>query len=187
MPESLQQIEFMILDWIQAVLRVPAMEWIMPKITLLGNCGFIWIVLALVLLLQKPWRRCGMVMLLGLAGGALVFDVLMKNLVARARPCWLNPWVDILITVPRDYSFPSGHTLAGFTAAMVLMRYDKNRSIPVFVLAALIAFSRLFLYVHFPSDVLAGAIFGILTGIAADLLVDHFVPRRPPGEKKEET
>lgn len=86
--------------------------------------------------------------------------------------------MEMLIRIPRDFSFPSGHSVAGFTAAVIIFRHNRRWGIPALILAALIAFSRLYLYVHFPTDVLAGILIGILTGIAADVLIDRFIINR---------
>ncbi len=83
----------------------------------------------------------------------------------------------MLIAVPQDYSFPSGHTMASFAAATVLWHWNRKAGLATYLLAGMIAFSRLYLFVHFPSDVLAGALLGCLVGIAAVRLVDL-------GEKK---
>lgn len=111
-------------------------------------------------------------------GAALVLGLILgngvlKNLFQRVRPYDLeNALVQVpLIAKPGDWSFPSGHTLASFEAATVLMIRDKRFGIPALILACLIAFSRLYLYVHFPSDVLAGAILGIFFGFLGVLIV----------------
>lgn len=103
-------------------------------------------------------------MLVGLLVGLLVGNICLKNLVARARPCWIDPGVPLLIGNPADYSFPSGHTLSSVIAATILYDTDKRFGIPAIILAVLIAFSRLYLYVHFPTDVLAAALLGVLIG-----------------------
>ena len=95
--------------------------------------------------------------------GVLVGNVALKNLIARPRPCWVES-VPLLIASPTDYSFPSGHTLSSAIAATILTKTDRRFGYAAIPLAALIAFSRLYLYVHWPSDVLAGALLGILIG-----------------------
>ena len=108
--EAIQQIDFQILDWIQQNMRTPWLDWLMPKITFLGEAGLFWILLAILVLLWKPRRRCGMKMLAGLAGGFLLWSVGLKKLIARPRPCWINEGMEMLIRIPRDFSFPSGHS-----------------------------------------------------------------------------
>lgn len=179
MLQQIQTLDFQILDWIRQNLRNPFLDTVMPALTALGNAGILWIVIAVVLLFIKSRRRCGVTMAAGLIADLLIGLVLLKNLIGRARPCWINPSVPLLISSPTDYSFPSGHTLASFTAAVILLRHDRRLGIPALILAALIAFSRLYLYVHFPSDVLAGLLLGILIGVTADVIGRIILSRYP--------
>lgn len=153
-----------ILHWIQTYLVCPALDAIMPRLTLLGDIGFIWILTGVVLLCTKKHRRTGILLLLGLLCGALAGNVVLKNLVARPRPCWLDESVQLLIAVPKDFSFPSGHTLSSTIGATILTRADRRFGYAAIPLAVLLAFSRLYLYVHFPSDVFAGAVLGLVIG-----------------------
>ena len=102
-------------------------------------------------------------MFTALAAGVLVGNVCLKNLIARPRPCWLES-VPLLIGNPTDYSFPSGHTLSSVIGAFMLTAANRRFGILAIPLAALIGFSRLYLYVHFPSDVLASVVIGTLIG-----------------------
>lgn len=156
--------DWTILQWIQETLRCGALDFLMPKITLLGNGGMIWIAAALIMICTKKYRKNGILLLVGLVVGVLIGNVCLKNLVGRARPCWIDPGVPLLIANPTDYSFPSGHTLSSVIAATILYDTDRRFGIPAIVLAALIAFSRLYLYVHFPTDVLASVLLGVLIG-----------------------
>ena len=162
-----------ILHWIQTYLVCPALDAIMPRLTLLGDIGFIWILTGVVLLCTKKHRRTGILLLLGLLCGALVGNVVLKNLVARPRPCWLDESVQLLIATPKDFSFPSGHTLSSTIGATILTRADHRFGYAAIPLAVLLAFSRLYLYVHFPSDVFAGAVLGLVIGE----LVSRYCPR----------
>lgn len=168
----IQQTDFQILDWIRTNLRTGWLDWLMPKITSLGNGGIFWILAAILLLLWKPHRRCGITLLAGLGWGGIIC-YLLKNLVGRARPCWINSGIDMLITVPGDYSFPSGHTCVSIAAAVILYRYDRRFGIPALLVAAAIAFSRMYVYVHFPTDVLTGAVLGLAAAVLAEKLVER--------------
>ena len=143
-----------ILHWIQNNIVHPFLDIVVPKLTMLGNAGIIWIIAGVLLLCTKKYRRQGALVLMGLLTGFLIGNVLLKQLVARLRPCWLDPSVQLLITTPTDYSFPSGHTLSSTIAATILTKTDKRFGYVAAPLAVLIALSRLYLYVHFPSDVL---------------------------------
>ena len=111
--------------------------------------------------------RCqGVTLLAGLAIGVLAGNVCLKNLIARPRPCWLDDSVFMLISVPTDYSFPSGHTPASAIGATVLTKTNRKFGWAAIPAAIIIAFSRLYLFVHFPSDILAGAVLGIAIGEA---------------------
>ncbi len=153
-----------ILQWIQSTLVCPALDFLMPKITALGNAGAIWLLAAVVLIITKKYRRQGLFLLLGLAASVLVGNVLLKNIVARPRLCWIDTSVQLLIANPTDYSFPSGHTLLSAISAVILAKTDRRFGYAAIPLAVLIAFSRLYLYVHFPSDVLVAAVLGIIIG-----------------------
>lgn len=157
------------------MLVCPALNFLMPKITLLGNGGMIWLLASGVLICTKKYRRQGILLLCGLAAGVLVGNVFLKNFVARPRPCWLDSSVRLLIANPTDYSFPSGHTLSSVIGATILTKTDRRFGYAAIPLAALIAFSRLYLYVHFPSDVLAAAVLGVLIGKVSDRVGMHLI------------
>ena len=114
--------------------------------------------------MHKKYRRQGVLLLAGLVVGVLVGNVCLKHLITRPRPCWLDSSVQLLIANPTDYSFPSGHALSSVIGATVLTKTNRCFGYAAIPLAALIAFSRLYLYVHFPSDVLAAAVLGVVIG-----------------------
>ena len=159
------QLDFAVLDWIQANMRCALLDWLMPIATALGTAGIIWIALLVVFLFVKKRRDSGIEMAAGLICGLLVTNLILKNLVARARPCWLRPEVSLLASVPTDYSFPSGHATSCFCCAVILMHHDRRFGIPALILAVVISFSRMYLYLHFPSDVIAGAALGSLIAV----------------------
>ena len=155
-------IDWHVLNWIQDYLRCGFLDVLMPFISALGNGGAIWLVTAAVLLCFKKYRRHGVLLLIGLAAGVLIGNIGLKNIIARPRPCWLDTTVQLLIQNPGDYSFPSGHTLSSTIAAAILTSANRRFGYIAIPLAALIAFSRLYLFVHFPSDVLGAVCIGLL-------------------------
>ena len=187
MPEWLTRLDFSVLYAIQDALRCGFLDFLMPKITWLGNNGLIWILAAVVLLCLKKRRRYGVLLLAGLAIGLLVGNIILKHAVARPRPCWLDPTVQLLIAVPRDYSFPSGHTMASVIGATVLTGADRRFAPVAIPLAVLIAFSRLYLFVHFPSDVLASVVIGLAIGGLMLFAHRQWMRRRRPTEAPSET
>ena len=163
-------IEFSILDFLQTI-HTPLLDKIMILFTHLGDQGFIWVCLTLILLLIPKTRKIGVVLLISLILDTLVCNVLLKNIFMRPRPCTINPYVSLLIPKPQDYSFPSGHTAASFAIVSVLcLLKQKNLFIISLIVACLIAFSRMYLYVHFPSDIIGGIFVGILCGFISYLI-----------------
>ena len=162
-------IELAILDAIQG-LRFPALDFVMSYITHLGDAGLLFIVLTLLLLSFKKTRIYGVVCATALVLDFLSVNLIIKPLVARERPFTLRPEIALLVKQPLDYSFPSGHTAVSFAFASAISAYSKRYRLWAYVLAAVIAFSRLYLYLHFPSDVLAGAAIGFLCGYVARLI-----------------
>lgn len=165
-----------ILDWIAANLWCPFLNAMMPVVTLLGDAGIFWIAIAVVLLFFPKTRKVGLGMGAALILGLLVCNVTLKPLTARIRPYdyqleHFGVTIKLLIEAQHDFSFPSGHTIASFEAATVLLIHSKKAGIPAMILACLIAFSRLYLYVHYPTDVIASVILGIGFGILGNWLV----------------
>lgn len=164
--------ESTILNWIQANLRNPFLDLLMPAITALGNSGLIWILLAGILIFMPKYRTVGVAVMAGLVLEVVCCNLVLKPLVARIRPCDVNTAVQLLIVRPDDFSFPSGHTGASFSAVSALYAGRSKLWIPSLILAVLIAFSRLYLYVHYPTDILAGAAIGIMAGWAGRRFAD---------------
>lgn len=165
-----------ILDWIAANLWCPFLDAVMPLITALGDGGIFWIAIAVALLFFPKYRKVGLGMGAALVIGLLVCNVTLKPLVARIRPYdyqleHFGRTIQLLIATPHDFSFPSGHTLASFEAATVLCIHSKKAGIPAMILASLIAFSRMYLYVHYPTDVLTSIVLGIAFGFLGNWLV----------------
>lgn len=164
-------IEFRILDWIQSI-RTPMGDVLMPFISRLGNAGFIWILLSVILLFIPKTRKSGMVLAMALCLDVILCNVILKNVFCRIRPCDVNTSIQLLVARPDDFSFPSGHTAASFAAVSALFFAGEKRLWkPVLVLAILIAFSRMYLYVHYPTDILGGIVVGITAGCIGYRLV----------------
>lgn len=158
--------DFAINDFINEHLVSPVLDVIFSIITHLGDAGLFWIALTVLLLCFKSTRRAGVSMAISLIFSLLVTNLFLKPLVDRPRPYALKA-IDLRITPPSDPSFPSGHTSASFSAALALFWHDKKKGTPALVLAVLIGFSRLYFYLHFFTDVLAGSLVGFLASIAA--------------------
>ena len=168
--------EFAILDMLQEM-HHPVLTKIMAFVTMLGEAGWFWILLGVILLCTKRFRKCGVAVLLALVLDFLLANGILKPLVARPRPCWINDTVELLVRVPKDYSFPSGHTKASFAAAVALLLTEKKLGICSLVLAFLMGISRLYFYVHFPTDVLAGMVLGLLCGFAGVFLMKKLMKK----------
>ncbi len=163
--------ELNILDWFQT-LHTPVLDKFMTSVTKLGNAGIFWIILTVLFLLIPKMRKTGAVMAAALIIDLLLCNVLLKNLVARTRPYDVNTGIQLLVAKLHDYSFPSGHTAASFASVAALyFAGEKKLWKPTLVLACLIAVSRLYLYVHYPTDVLGGVVIGIIAGYLGYRLV----------------
>lgn len=157
-------VDFMILDWVQAHLRCGVLDTIMPWITALGEYGALWMLLTAVFLIRKDTRRVGVMMAIALALDVVLCNGIIKPLAARPRPFTVRPGVELLIKAPWDYSFPSGHTAVSFAAAGAMWFAGQRGRTAALILAAVIGLSRIYLYVHYPSDVICGAALGLLCG-----------------------
>ena len=179
-----------ILDWIQANLQSGFMDTIWPIITVFGDAGIFWMIWATLLLFIPKHRRTGLGMWFALAMGLLICNITLKPLVGRMRPYDYQikelgkTWTDLLaggellVELPHDFSFPSGHTIASFEAATVLLLNSAAMGIPAMILAVLIAFSRMYLYVHYPTDVIFSVFAGILFAV-----IGNWLAKKVPLEK----
>ncbi|WP_446897939.1 phosphatase PAP2 family protein [Clostridium sp. LBM24168] len=156
------QFDFYLLQFIEKNMHSIIIDKIMIAITYLGNMGIIWIIIALFLIINKRYRKAGIVTLISVILGAILSEGIIKHVVERPRPFVKFSTINLLISKPLSYSFPSGHTTAAFAAAGILSKYFRRYSIEIFTAAFLIAFSRLYLYVHYPTDILSGMILGLL-------------------------
>ena len=171
-----------ILDWIAANLWNPVLDTLMPLITLLGDAGIFWIAIAVALLFTKKYRKVGLGMAIAMVIGLLVCNVTLKPLVMRPRPYdyqadVFHKIIPLLVEKQHDFSFPSGHTIASFEAATVIAIHNKKSGIAAMVLAVLIAFSRMYLYLHYPTDVLASVVLGIAFAYLGNWLAGKIMDR----------
>lgn len=168
---------------IQENLHNAVTDAVFPIVTYLGEAGCFWILLSLILLLFKKTRKCGIYALCAVALGFLLGELGLKQLLCRPRPFQtVSGDIRLLIPFPGGYSFPSGHTTASFAAATVCFKFSKKWGGAALVLAALIGFSRVFLFVHWPTDVLAGA----ALGIGSALLILWISPKIEAKRRKDE-
>ncbi len=159
--------DFAILYGIQDTIACPLLDAIMAFITACGDHGLIWIIAGILLLFSPKTRRWGITLLVTLGLTWVICEFGVKELVARPRPFVVDPSHGLVIEAPSGYSLPSGHTLASFLSATVLAFSPVARGwkVAAWVMAVLIAFSRLYLFVHFPTDVLAGALIGTVAAL----------------------
>lgn len=179
MMEWLLRLDGDLLLFIQENIRNPVLTPIVRAVTALGNGGWIWILLAGVMLFLPRTRKAGGMTAAALAGTLLLNNILLKNLVARPRPYEVIEGLTYLIARPGEYSFPSGHACSSFAAAGVMfLRLPRRYGVPALILALLISLSRLYVGVHYPSDVLFGMMDGILISMAAVAVVERVGRRR---------
>ena len=155
-----------ILDFIRDNLKCGFLDVLMPYITAIGNGGILYIILALFLIMFKRTRKYGIMLGAALLFGLIFGNLILKNVIARPRP-FSGKEIELLISPPSDWSFPSGHTMASFEMASVVFYMNRKTGYIAILVASLIAFSRLYLYVHFPTDVLGGLLLGTFFGFCA--------------------
>lgn len=149
-------------------LHNPVLDAIMVFITTLGDDGLFWIAVGVVCLFFKKHRKMGMQVLLSMLFTYIIGNLILKNVFARPRPCDIDTAVTMLIPRPHGHSFPSGHSMNGMVAAVALFFNNRKIGIPAVVLAVLIGFSRMYLFVHFPTDVLGGFAVAVIVAVAVD-------------------
>lgn len=180
--EILTEFDFAVLNGIQDTVACPFMDFLMKAVSFLGG-AVIWTIIGAIMLFFKKQRINGIYVITAVALSILVGELLIKPLFMRERPFIVNDF-PIIITPPFGTSFPSTHTLISFAAAAALFKYKKWAGLSGLGFAFLTGFSRLYLYVHFPTDVIAGAVIGALLGVAV-LVVGHLIKRL--SERKKAT
>ena len=166
-----------VLDWIQANIQCTFLDKIMPLITVLGDGGAFWIACAVLMLLLKKYRKAGFSASLALIFGLLICNIFLKPTVERIRPYdfqeQMGVIINLLIDKEHSFSFPSGHTIASFEAATAILLRHKKLGTAAMILAILIAFSRMYLYVHYPTDVIVSVFLGIGLAFLASWIVNQ--------------
>ncbi len=185
MIDLIQSLDTSVLLYIQHFLRTPWMTPVMVFFSLIGNVGLVWILTGIVLLIPKRTRRGGILTLICLLAAYLVNDQVLKELVARPRPYHTLTELEILVAQLTSSSFPSGHTNSSFAAAMALTLAFGKRGALAYIPATLIALSRCYVGVHYPSDVLAGMIVGTLVAFIAFRLAERIPALGKPRAKAE--
>ena len=170
MVEIFKKVDNTILRWINVKFRNKTFDKIMPIITSAGNLGIIWIVISVLLMTKKDYRVLGQTILIALVITTIIGEGIIKNIVKRKRPFYGDDDKELLISRPITYSFPSGHTASSFAVAAVFIKTDNAASLEIILLACLIAFSRIYLGVHYSSDVIGGEIIGALCGLITVIL-----------------
>ena len=177
--EGFFQLDGNILLWIQEYIRNDFLTPIFKFITSLGDEGYVWIAIAIVLLFVKNYRKVGLMVGASLLGSLVFNNMIVKNIVARPRPYRMIEKLTILIPEPGEYSFPSGHTSSSFAAGVVLyLMLPKKYGIPAMVLAFLIGISRLYVGVHYPTDVLGGMVMGTLIAVSVVKATEKILIKR---------
>lgn len=173
MSEIILNIDKSILIWIQENLRSDVLTPILKAITTLGNAGLIWILVSVIMLIPKKTRKAGIISLMALMCSYLVNNVFLKNVVARMRPFDRFKEIIPLVARPTDYSFPSGHTACAFASSVTFIgNLPKRYGVAFMVFAVIMALSRLYVGVHYPTDVIVGLISGAVMGMVAQWLYD---------------
>ncbi|WP_338536273.1 phosphatase PAP2 family protein [Helicovermis profundi] len=175
--------ELRILLWIQYHLRSEFLDNVMKFFTTIGNTGLVWIFVAIIMVVVKKTRKKGFLVLLALVLSYIICNLIFKNILMKPRPFEVYKYIDLIIKKPSGYSFPSGHTSSSIAAAYVIYKsslfYKKiNLGYLAFFVAIMISFSRLYLFVHYPSDVLGGILTGIIAGDLAIWIMGKYDLRK---------
>lgn len=170
--DALYNLDCNILLWIQEHLRCAFLTPVIKFITSLGNAGIVWIVVTIIMMIIPKYRKAGFMSAIALILSLLVINLSIKNWVARVRPYEVVSGLELLIEKQSDWSFPSGHTSTAFASACsILFSGHKKLGIAAILFAFFMGFTRLYVGVHYPSDVLFGALLGLAFAVIARLIV----------------
>lgn len=161
--QTIINIDLNIMNFIKVYLKCSFLDFLMPIVSELGNNGFIWITMSVFLIFNKKYRHIGIIMLTTIFMAVILGEGIIKHLVQRPRPSNFIDASNLLIKVPDSYSFPSGHTTMAFGSVFVFSKYFKKYKLYFFAFASIIGFSRIYLSVHYPSDVIGGVILGFIS------------------------
>lgn len=186
--DSFLSFDLSVFQWIQGI-QNDFLDAVLVGITTLGNAGAIFIVLGLGLFITKKYRKAGFAVIVALLVMLICNDLFLKELFARPRPFnlfdsdpqkyaeWGRAYIyPELVNKPSSYSFPSGHTSSAFAAAIALLWQNRKWGVPVTIFAALMGFSRIYVEVHYCTDVIAGVVSGAVCALAAVLIVKFLFP-----------
>lgn len=154
-----------ILKYISSIVSNPFFDAFFAFVSMLGNKGALWIILTIGMLFFKKTRKAGICCALSLIICLVAGNIILKPMFGRVRPYNFDTQIRIIIPPLLDGSFPSGHTMSAFAFATALRRYFKNAGLFALIVSVFMGLSRIYLCVHYPSDVIAGALLGIGFGI----------------------
>ncbi len=183
---TVTDIDFAILDAIGRI-HNEVLTFILKIFTTAADNGYLWIGVCLLLIIIPRTRKTGLYAAAALAFVFILNDIVIKNLVTRDRPFIQRGGVELLIKPPGGYSFPSGHSAASFATATAIFIKSRRLGILCLIAAFIIAFSRLYFFVHFPTDVLVGSLLGAVGAIAVCAVIDKLISKQnaqcPPTEE----
>lgn len=168
--ELITPIDTAILDFIQQYIKCGFLDIIMAFFSYIGEGGAIWFAAAIAFLFSHKTRSMGVMIICAMALGFFTGEIVLKNIICRPRPFIDNPEIVLNISPPSGYSCPSGHSCSSLAAATIMLIKDKRFGIPAMCVAVMIVFSRLYNYVHYPSDVLLGMMLGVVSAFIIILI-----------------